>query len=687
MRLDTLVVALNKVGKSTAGKLKRLGINNVSDLLFYYPFRYEDYSKISLIKDVKEGEATTVKGKIELIANRRTRFKKIITEALVSDESGSIRVVWFNQPFLTKSLSPGVEVRLSGVVKRDMFGPQFVSPTYELGQNTVNTGRLVPIYPLTEGVTQKQLRYLVQQCLSAVGLVEEWLPEKIIVQNKLLKISDALKKIHFPNDETDVKSATERLKFDELFLVQLKTELSRIQRSSLSAPSLLIEEQKIKEFVSNLPFQLTNDQRISSWEILKNISGKQPMNRLLSGDVGSGKTIVAAISLYNTILNDYTGVLMAPTEILAAQHFSSLKKIIKESIALFTRNNHLLFDGENEQEVSKKDLLKIIGEGKVKIIIGTHALLSEGIELNKLGLVIVDEQHRFGVLQRKLIKEKGGGVHFLSMTATPIPRSLALMIYGDLEVSLIKEMPKGRKPVYTKLVEPSKRQAAYDFIKKEVEKGRQIFVVCPLIENATPAEEKKSVLSEYKKLSEVIFPNFRVAYLHGKLPAKGNKKGEKSKEEIMQEFKDGKIDVLVSTSVIEVGVDVPNATIMMIEGAERFGLAQLHQFRGRVGRGAEQSYCFLFTENESAKIKERLTYFEKNNNGFALAEKDLELRGPGEVYGTTQSGLMQLRIAKLSDVEIIKKARASAQEIVKDFSDYPLLQTKLKNWESIFHPE
>jgi ATP-dependent DNA helicase RecG len=689
MKLETPIGILNKVGKTTSQKLNRLGIFNVRDLLNHYPFRYEDYSKVTQINDLKEGEPVTIKGVIELIANRRIRNRRFLTEAVVSDESGSVRVVWFNQPFLTKNLSSGDKIFLSGAPKRDMLGIQLVSPAYELaGTKSIHTGRLVPMYPLTEGVTQKQIRFLVQQSLPATKEIADWLPEEVCEKNKLISLEKATKEIHFPANEEEIKESTERLKFDELFLIQLRAELTRIEKSAISAPKLVFHEEEIKKFVSSLPFTLTKDQKISAWEILKDISSGEPMNRLLSGDVGSGKTAVAAIALYNCALNGYQGVMMAPTEILAAQHFASLTKLLPDrTLALFTRSNHKIFEKGIEKDLSKKEMAEVVSSGNPEIIVGTHALLSEGVDLNKAGIVIVDEQHRFGVLQRKLIKEKGEGVHFLSMTATPIPRSLALMLYGDLSVSLIKELPPGRKPILTKLVEPRKREAAYEFIKKEVAKGRQVFVVCPLIENATPTDEKKSVLSEYKKLSEKVFPHLRVAYLHGKLPAKSKLGGERSKEEIMADFKSGKIDILVSTSVIEVGVDVPNASIMMIEGADRFGLAQLHQFRGRVGRGSEQSYCFLFSESDSQKSKERLSYFESHQNGFSLAEKDLEMRGPGEVYGTTQSGMMQLRIAKITDIETLKKARIAAGEIAPKLSEFPLLLKRLTDWETSFHLE
>ena len=683
MNLETRIEALNKVGKTTAKRLERLGIFTVNNFLHHYPFSYEDFSRVAPIKELREGDAVTVKGAIELIANRRIRNRRSLTEALLTDETGSIRLVWFNQPYLTKNLETGTEVYISGVVKRDSLGLQFVSPAYELAsRRNIHTARLVPMYPLTEGITQKQVRFLVEQSLPAASNLVDWLPEKIKKENNLITLGEAIKQIHFPDSDAQINSATERLKFDELFLVQLQTELARHERTVLRAPALTFHEEEIKKFVAGLLFILTKDQKIAAWEILKNIAEEAPMNRLLSGDVGSGKTVVAAVALYNAVLSGFQGIMMAPTEILAFQHFDSVCRLLPDqTLALFTRSQHLIFKNQERSEVSKKELQKIITSGEANVILGTHALLSEGVEFKNVGLAVVDEQHRFGVLQRKVIKEKGRGVHFLSMTATPIPRSLALMVYGDLDVSIIREMPPGRKPVTTRIVEPRNRDKAYEFIRKEVEKGGQVFVVCPLIEDNPSAQiEKKSVLTEYKKLSEQIFPEMRVSYLHGKM------KGEE-KEKIMAAFKNKENDILVSTSVIEVGVDVPNATVMMVEGADRFGLAQLHQFRGRVGRSDKQSYCFVFSDNGSSRTLERLRFFEKHQNGFELAEKDLELRGPGEVYGTTQSGMMQLRLAKLSDTALIKKARESARVILSQLLEFPELVKKMKEWKESVHLE
>ncbi len=697
MDLSTPIIKLNRVGTTLARRLGRLGIRNTGDLLNLYPFRYEDYRRIVPIGKISEGDSITVCGRLELVANRRSfRSRKIVTNAMVTDDSGSVRVVWFNQPFIAKNLKPGDMLFLSGKVKADMLGPQFVSPMYEKVNNTetANIVRLIPIYPSTEGVTQKQLRFLITQSLPAIQGMKDFLPDEMLDHFDLIPLEDALRGIHFPKDEIDLKQSTDRLKFNELFRLHIRAELTRSELSLSKAPAMEFKESAVKNLVENLPFKLTKSQKVSAWEILKDLGSESPMNRLLSGDVGSGKTIVGAIAILNTVLNGYQAVLMAPTEILARQHFESIKKILGSKIktGLFTRSQ--IFFGE--EEVKKKKMTDLINSGKIKIIIGTHALLSEKILFKDVGLIIVDEQHRFGVAQRKAIKDKTADIsaHYLSMTATPIPRSLALMIYGDLDLSMINEMPAGRKPIITRLVDPNNREKAYEFIRGQVKRGRQVFVICPLIETAQtddfvpvnydffPASqyEKKSVMNEYEKLSKNIFPDLRVGFLHGKLKSA-------EKELMMKKFKGKEIDILVSTSVVEVGVDVPNASVMMIEGAERFGLAQLHQFRGRVGRSIYQSYCFLFSGSNSDKTRDRLSFFEKNIDGFKLAEKDLETRGPGEVYGTVQSGLMNLRLAKLTDKEIIKKTREAAVYIAKNLDKYPIISRLIAKWGETTHLE
>ena len=737
MDLATPVSELNKVGKASSKKLAYLGIKNVKDLLYYFPFRYEDYRKIVPVAQLRAGELVTICGQVELIANKKSfKSRKTITEALVSDKSGSVRIVWFNQPYITKNIQAGDVLFLSGKTQADMLGPKLVSPIYEKfgKEKTTHTARLVPIYPTTYGLTQKQIRFLISQVIELADKTEEWLPADILEQADLAPFSGALRGIHFPADENDLKLSTDRLKFDELFLTQMKAELARQEKATLQAPPIIFREEKIKEFVASLPFVLTKPQKVSAWEILQDIAKAQPMNRMVSGDVGSGKTVVAAMAIYDVFLNAYQAVVMAPTEILAQQHYDSLVKLfhgLNVAVGLLTGSKALVQSfspllGERQREgytahnnnrtntppsipplkgegghgdtraslemtkKSKKIIVDEINKGKIDVIVGTHALLSENVSFQKLGLVVVDEQHRFGVEQRKLIKQKGLGVHFLSMTATPIPRSLALMIYGDLDVSVINEMPLGRKKIITKIVEPAKRDKAYQFIREQIKLGRQAFVICPLIEVEDEevssikyqvlSSDKKTVMAEYEKLSKKIFPDLLVGYLHGKLKSA-------EKEKTMSDFKHGKIDLLVTTSVIEVGVDIPNASVMMIEGAESFGLAQLHQFRGRVGRSVHQSYCLLFSNTYSTKTKERLNYFEQTNDGFKLAEKDLEMRGPGEVYGTQQSGEMNLRLAKLTDRELIKKAREAAKTVVLNLDKYQQIIDRVKDWESRVHLE
>jgi ATP-dependent DNA helicase RecG len=699
--LQTSLFTLPRIGPKTVLALKRLNLLTVQDALWHFPFRYEDFRQLIPIADLKEGENVTVKAQLELIASRRSfRTKRTVIEGLVGDDTGKLRLVWFNQPFIAKSLVVGDVLFLSGKITHDHLGLTIVSPAYEKERAGVTrqTERLVPLYPLTSGITQKQLRSLIALLLPTLNKVPDWLPHEILTELDLLPLTTALHKIHFPASETELHQATERLKFDELLAIQLQAELSRQHRTVTKAPQIIFQQTAVKQLVESLPFALTPDQKKAAWEILQDIEKPSPMNRLLSGDVGSGKTVVAALPLFTATLNHFQSVLMVPTEILAAQHFESLNKLLTPHgvrVGIYTRTQKKLASTE---ELSKKKFLEAIKAGEVDVIIGTQALLSDGVDFKNLGLVIVDEQHRFGVEQRRIIKEKGQGAHFLSMTATPIPRSLALMIYGDLDVSLIQHLPPGRKQITTRLVEPSKREQAYDFIRAEVKKGRQVFVICPLIEPSEQAgktteleqaelwvppphsEDKKSVLSEYKRLSEVIFPDLNVGFLHGKL------KGAE-KDETMKRFATGAIDILVSTSVVEVGVNIPNASVMMIEGAERFGLAQLHQFRGRVGRAEHQSFCLLFTNSASKKALERLTYFESCHDGFKLAEKDLELRGPGEVYGTEQSGERELRLAKLTDTGIIKKARELAQKIGPHITNYPTIVEYMQNWQRTVHLE
>lgn len=692
MNLSTPVSALHKVGTVLTKKLERLQIKTIADLLYHFPFRYEDYSETSPIAQIEAGQEVTIHGVIEMISSYRSpRKKMLLTEAIVADKTGQIKIVWFQQPYIKKVLAVGDNVYMSGKVRQERMGLEMISPAYEKEkkeQETTHTARIVPMYPLTAGITQKQLRFLMQECLPLAKDINDWLPDEIRKQANVLPLQQAMTSIHFPRTKSEQEEAQRRIKFDELFLLQLRAEKIRQSLAKDAAPSIPFHEDLITSFIASLPFPLTQDQKVATWEIIQDMQKETPMNRLLEGDVGVGKTIVAGIVLLHTVHAGYQAVLMAPTEILAKQHLESLRSVFcgtQVRLALFTRTMRYSIEPSGEvNSISKKEMLTRITDGSIDICIGTHALLGDGVLFKKLGLIIVDEQHRFGVAQRKAMKEKSGNQkqtpHFLSMTATPIPRSFALTLYGDLDLSIIRQKPAGRKEIKTRMVEPHNRQKAYQFILEQIQKRRQVFVICPLIdtEQSEQSAEKKSVMSEYKKLQEHIFPTARVGYVHGKMKSA-------EKDDVMNNFAAGALDILVATSVVEVGVNIPNASVMMIEDAERFGLAQLHQFRGRVGRGEHQSYCFLFTNTESSAALERLAYFESHTDGFEVAEYDLQTRGPGEVYGTNQSGMQQFRLATMNDIELIKLTRDIARGI--HFSSYPTLLEKIGDWEKRVHLE
>jgi ATP-dependent DNA helicase RecG len=675
--LDSGITELYRVGQTTAKFLKKLGLENVHDLLFYFPFRYDDFTRSMPIAELQAGTNANVIGTIELINNKRSAKRRMsITEALVSDETDSLKVIWFNQPFLSKTYRVGDKISLAGRVS-DSYGQlTMISPVSEkiYSDDLIHTKGLIPNYHLTANLTQKQLRILVKEVIGLAEKEPEWLPPEIKKRLGLISLDRALRQIHFPKNQAEAAAARERLGFTELFLRQLKAQMIKRELKSRRAWPIEFRLKDTKEFVSSLPFHLTDAQRKSAWEILKDLEKDEPMSRLLEGDVGSGKTLVAILAMLNVSLNKKQSVLMVPTEILAAQHFQSVSRLLKP----YNLRISLLTGSHKDKEAAKAD-----------IVIGTHALIQEKVNFPDLALAIVDEQHRFGVNQRQKILDfnRASGItpHFLSLTATPIPRSLALAIYGDLDLSIINQAPIGRLPITTKLVTESARPAAYDFIRKEIRAGRQAFVICPLIDESDRLGVK-SVKQEHEKLDKDIFPELKVGLLHGKLKSS-------EKEKIMADFLENKIQILVSTSVIEVGVDVPNATLMLIEGAERFGLAQLHQFRGRVGRSTHQSYCLLFPSSEeisNPKTIERLQAMTKYNDGFSLAKIDLKLRGAGELYGESQSGFPELQIASLFDYANIKKAQDEARALVNDdpeLKKYPLLKQKLGEWEDKVHME
>jgi len=693
MDLDTSLDKIYGIGTNIYKKLQKLGLNKVEDIIFYYPFRYDDYSKIKKINELENDQTTTVRGKITLIHNKRAKTRRMnITEALLEDQTGQVQIVWFNQPFIIKNIQPGDEVFISGKVKKSLLGYSFISPSYEKTSiKTAHTARIVPIYPSTERLTQKQIRYLIKSCLPATYLIEEWLPTEILKKENLLILDEALRQIHFPDNQEKLTQAKKRIAFNEIFtLISLAKSIKRDNQKN-KAVQIKFKEEKIKKFVQSLPFELTSDQKKASWKILQNLAQEIPMNRLLEGDVGSGKTIVALMAAYNTVLNKFQVAFLAPTQILAKQHFETLIRYLKKeniTSALFTNKDRQIYNGKKKiaETLSKKKIIEKINQGEIDFVIGTHSVINKDIKFKKLGLIIIDEQHRFGVDQRHELLKRSAlkkSPHFLSMTATPIPRSLALTIYGDLDISQIKEKPANRKEIITKLVEPKNRTKAYEFIYNQIKHGRQVFVVCPLI-NESDKLGIKSVTQEYEKLNQEIFPNLKIGYLHGKMK-------QENKKEVLEKFAKNEIKILVSTSVIEVGIDYPNTTIMMIEGADRFGLASLHQFRGRVGRAEHQSFCFLFTDNPSFKTKQRLEILTKTTDGFKLAEADLKFRGSGDIYGTVQSGfLTQIKIADLSDLELNKKVRIWVEKTFDsdpELKKYPLLKNKIDEISKDIHLE
>ncbi len=678
--LSNKIELLPSTSSITIRKLKLLGINTYFDLLNYYPSRYEDYSLITKINKIQEGETVTIQGKIAEAKNQYTRSRITIQKVVVSDNTGTVEVSWFNQPYLIRVMEIGEIISISGLVKR--FGSKIViePKEYEIGNKRIHTGRLVPIYSEKKGLSNKTIREKIHAILVLTSEVESWvaetLPKDIILFNNLIERDQAYLQIHFPDNLELANKARERLAFDELFSIQLSSYLVKQEWKKEKVGNVFKiadYELRITDFVNNLPFKLTGDQDKVIKEIINDLKRTVPMNRFLQGDVGSGKTVVAAVASYLSFLNGFQTVIMAPTEILAQQHYESFKKLfdrdgIKPSptITLITGSTKI----RNPQSmIDKSDFL-----------IGTHALLNKKLELKKVGLVVIDEQHRFGVNQRALLKEKTLNAHLLTMTATPIPRTVALTLYGELDLSYIEEMPKGRLIIKTYLVPKEKRSDGYRWMKSQISKlNSQIFIVCPLIEESLDETMKsiKAVKIEFENLRK-IFSEFKLGLLHGKMKSS-------DKEKVMSDFKSRKIDILVSTPVVEVGIDVPEATIMLIEGAERFGLAQLHQLRGRVGRSGKQSYCFLYTENQSEKTSKRLAFFCKNYLGVKLAKFDLENRGAGNIFGTEQHGFVNLKIASLSDFELIDRAKKAVEYFMGkyDIRDWDELKKMIKKYKEM----
>lgn len=706
INLETYLAEIRGIGPKFSPKLNKLGAKTVRDLLWHFPYRYEDWSQIVDIADLKAGESGTVQGFVKSIETRNAwRRRMIITEAVIEDETGEIKAIWFNQPYIGKILRAGSRANFAGKVTKKDNEILLSNPTHELvgKTETKHTGRLVPIYPETKGLTSKGIRFLVKGILDNLEAAPEFIPQEILEEFELPELNVALQWIHFPSDTTQSEIAKKRFMFEEIFLLQLRNLRQKIDRAKDKAPKIDISIDEVQKILATLPFELTKFQKESLWEILKDISKAKPMNRLLQGDVGSGKTIVAGLAAIITAQGK-TGhqvAIMAPTEILARQHYKTFLKFFgsfTEGIGLLAGKDAKIFYGAELETNSTKDAInKEVNRGNIKILIGTHSLIQKGVKFKNLGLVIVDEQHRFGVEQRAHLTKGGSVPHFLSMSATPIPRTLMITLFGDLDLSLINELPKGRREIITKVVSPENRMKAYAFIRGQVRKGDQVFIICPRIEKTEVKDNEvreldfterlqldaKNVKEEYEKLSKKIFPDLKVAMLHGKM------KGPE-KEKTMKDFADKKYDILVSTSVIEVGVDVPNATIIVIEGADRFGLAQLYQFKGRVGRGQKQSFCFLFTDSNTDKTKNRLESLVNAKNGFELAEYDLKLRGPGEFLGGSQTGLPDFAMNALQNPALLKETRDVAEKILADdpeLKNYPALKKKLSEFQEHIHME
>ena len=679
LTMDAPVDQLRGLNATLAARLKRLDVTLVRDLLYLFPRRHRDYSKITQIAQLYPGQECTVIGRVwearQVTAGQRGRLKA--TEAVLSDETGNIKVIWFGQGYLARLLKPNSQLAVSG--KPDVFKGQLVfeSPEYELldrEQTPIHTGRLVPVYPLTEGLSGRNLRRFTWQALQEwLGGIEELLPRDLLVRTRLIPLEDAIRQAHYPDDLDTWETARRRLAFDELLTLQLAV-LARRRHWDQGAHGIPIQADAgvLEGLLASLPFSLTGSQRRCIDEIMDDLKeGTPPMNRLLQGEVGSGKTVVLLVALLAVATAGYQGSIMVPTEVLAEQHFHTVSQLLGGLARPALGDNLItvyldslsrpvsvgLLTGSTRRAL-KRELTQMAAQGALDLLIGTQALIQSGVTMPRLALAVTDEQHRFGVMQRSALRQKGSeSPHTLVMSATPIPRTLSLTLYGDLDISTIDELPPGRQRVLTRWVHPERRQAAYGFVRKEVQAGRQAFVICPLVDESE-AIEAKAATDEYQRLSREVFPELRLGLLHGRMSSK-------DKDRVMRQFRDGELGILISTAVVEVGIDVANATVMVIEGADRFGLAQLHQFRGRVGRSEHQSYCLLLSDSPSEAAQERLSALERIHDGFQLAEVDLELRGPGDSFGTRQSGLPSLRLARLSDRQLLTMAREEAARLME----------------------
>ena len=726
MNLATSLDQIKGVGPKTAAELRQAGLETVSDILLFLPRKHEDFTNVTPIAELQPGKVT-IRARCQQISTRPVRRGLRLTTAVLADDTSKLNAIWFNQPYRTQQLGDSDEwFYFSGEFEYNYGRYQLTNPTAELAKELpVQADRLLPVYHAVRGLKSQTVRKILEQLRPLMSVLPETLPPSVVQSERLLDRAAAISAMHFPRNEREVEQARQRLAFEELFELVLASQLNKIDNQKLAGFAIPFEKSVVQDFVKKLPFALTNAQRRAAWDILQDFENARPMNRLLQGDVGSGKTVVAGLAARQAASAGYQTAFMAPTEILARQHAQTLAKLLEP----FGVTVGLLIGSVKGK--ARQTLYQQIASGAVDVVVGTHALIQNKVEFHRLGFVIIDEQHRFGVEQRQklLMKVKDerleagvldtlsepmtivagssreteravpgslarhGGEesvsstpsdtkkpsvaaampHLLAMTATPIPRSLALTVYGELDVSVLDEQPRGRRPILTKIISPPSRDTAYTAIDQQIAQGRQVYVVCSLIADSD-SSDRKSVEAEYKRLKNSIFGHRRIAMLHGKMAAS-------EKDQIMQAFKDQRYDILVSTTVIEVGVDVPNATIMMIEDADQFGLAQLHQLRGRVGRGRYQSFCYLMMSTNN-KPSQRLREIEQSNDGFHLAEVDMSLRGPGEIYGRMQHGALNLQIATLADTQLIARAQKAAKRFIdsgESLSKYPALEARVRH--------
>lgn len=645
MHLGTQLARLTGVGEVLRAELKKLGLETVGDLLNYFPRRYEDYSQVKPIAQLRPGPVS-LKAKVDHMSSRpaQRRRRMMITEVIVTDETGSLKLTWFNSPFVAQQLKQGEEYFFVGELKYSAGHFGIIQPSYEKPEATDKAGRIVAIYPESAKVHSKLLRGLVNQCLDAATELVDELPEPVRLREQLMLRSEAVQALHQPTDTTSLERARERMAFTELFLHMLASRVLREQWMTEPGLPIVFDESLAKDFVAKLAFTLTDSQRAAAWQIFADMRRNHPMSRLLEGDVGSGKTVVAAFAALMSIRAGHQVAVMVPTEVLAQQHLQSFRDLLaawQVRVELLTSRLPV---------ARKRSVREDVSVGKVDLVIGTQALLTKGTEFASLGLVVVDEQHRFGVQQRLALKDKAGRLpHVLTMTATPIPRSLALVVYGDLDISILRELPPGRKPIKTTVVAENDRAKVYKHIDQLITTGQQAYIVCPMIDE-NDISGSKAVKAEYERLSRTIFAHRRIGLMHGKLSSD-------EKAEVMQAFVNDELDILISTTVIEVGVHADNATVMIVESAERFGLASLHQLRGRVGRSAHQAYCYLFMSPDAKDAPARVQAMERTTDGFRLAQLDLETRGPGQRFGLRQSGELDLRFARITDAPALERAQ------------------------------